>query len=88
MKHFSEKIISGLLRTKEKLDAGDVKNGLHWLNVHGVTVQSMSALQGGGPFLAAFAIALGASNYEIGLIATIASVGEFMHFPGYFCLRP
>ena len=34
--------------------------------------------------MSAFAVAIGASNYEIGLIATIAFVGQFMLLPGLF----
>jgi hypothetical protein len=60
---------------------------MRWLNTHGVTVQAMIAFQGGGPFLASFVLALGASNYEIGLITSIAFIGEFMQIPGLFLLK-
>lgn len=41
----------------------------------------MGALAG-GPFLAAFALAIGASNYEIGMLATIALLSQLMQLPG------
>lgn len=82
-----KKISSYLTHTDHSLTTEQSQRGMHWLNMHGVTVQSMLALQGGGPFLIAFVIALGASNYEIGLIASIAFVGEFMQVPGLFLLK-
>jgi len=80
-------ILSSLTHTDEKLTRQQVKGGMHWLNVHGVTAQSMIALQGGGPFLVSFVLALGASNYEIGLIASIAFLGEFMQIPGLYLVK-
>ncbi len=47
----------------------------------------MITLHGGGPFLAAFVLALGASNYKISLIASIAFIGEFMQIPGLYLVK-
>ena len=80
-------LLSFLSQTDDDLTEQQVQDGMYWLNIHGVTVQSMTALQGGGPFLAAFVLALGASNYEIGLIASIAFIGEFMQIPGLYMLK-
>ena len=80
-------ILSALTHTEDDLTRQQMKIGMRWLNIHGVTVQSMIALQGGGPFLASFVLALGASNYEIGLITSIAFIGEFMQVPGLFLLK-
>ena len=80
-------LLSFLSHTDDDLTEQQVQDGMYWLNIHGVTVQSMTALQGGGPFLAAFVLALGASNYEIGLIASIAFIGEFMQIPGLYMLK-
>lgn len=82
-----KKSLSSLAHTDTSLTQQQAQSGLRWLNIHGVTVQSMTALQGGGPFLAAFVIALGASNYEIGLITSIAFIGEFMQIPGLYMLK-
>lgn len=46
----------------------------------------MNTLQS-GPFLAAFALAMGATNYEIGLITTIAFFGQLMQVPGIFMVQ-
>jgi len=44
---------------------------------------AMGALQG-GPFLSAFALALGASNYEIGLLAAIGFLSQPMQLVGLY----
>ena len=80
-------ILSSLAQTDENLSQEQIQGGMHWLNIHGVTAQSMTALQGGGPFLIAFVLSLGASNYEIGLIAALAFIGEFMQIPGLYLLH-
>ena len=49
-----------LTQTDENLSQEQIQGGMHWLNIHGVTAQSMTALQGGGPFLIAFVLTLGA----------------------------
>ena len=46
----------------------------------------MGTLQG-GVFLSAFALAIGASNYEIGLIATVTFLSQLMQLPGLFVLK-
>jgi len=56
------------------------------LIVDGVCAMAMVTLQG-GPFLPAFAVALGASNYEIGLLATIAFASQFMQLAGLYLVR-
>ena len=76
-----------LTQTDENLSQEQIQGGMHWLNIHGVTAQSMTALQGGGPFLIAFVLTLGAWNYEIGLIAALAFIGEFMQIPGLYLLH-
>jgi MFS family permease len=49
--------------------------------MHGVAIMAMIALQG-GPFLPAFLLELGGSNYEIGLLTTIAFLSQAMQIPG------
>ncbi len=41
----------------------------------------MEALAG-GPFLVAFALAIGASHYDVGMLATIALLSQLMQLPG------
>jgi len=52
----------------------------------GAGVMAMVTLQG-GVFLTAFALALGASNYEIGLLTTIVFASQFMQIAGLGLLR-
>ncbi|MFC1852369.1 MFS transporter [candidate division CSSED10-310 bacterium] len=47
---------------------------------------SMIALQG-GPFLPAFVIALGGTNYHVGLLTTIALIGQVTQIPGLFLVN-
>ncbi|MBS3822064.1 MAG: hypothetical protein GVY16_08395 [Planctomycetes bacterium] len=74
-------LLSWVFRTKPSLDERDYRRAARGLVLDAVGSMSMVTLQG-GPFLAAFAIALGASNYEIGLLATIAFASQFMQIPG------
>ncbi|MFC1498250.1 MFS transporter [Verrucomicrobiota bacterium] len=48
-----------------------------------VCSMGMGALAG-GPFLVGFALAIGASNYEVGMLATIALLSQLMQLPGLF----
>lgn len=79
-------LLGGVLRRKEQLSPADLKRSRHGLMIDGVCSTSMVTLQG-GPFLAAFAIHLGAGNYEIGLLATIGFLSQFMQIPGMLMLR-
>ena len=79
-------VLNYAFRTKGELTDADVRSGIRSLTADGVCSMSMMTLQG-GPFLPAFAIALGASNYEIGLLATIAFLSQLMQLPGLFVMR-
>ncbi|HSR40706.1 MAG TPA: MFS transporter, partial [Longimicrobiales bacterium] len=54
--------------------------------VDGVLTQAMSSLVGGA-FLAAFALALGASNFQIGLLAAIPALGQLGQLPAVPLIR-
>ncbi len=75
-----------IFRTKPALDEKDFHRSERGLLVDAVGSMSMVTLQG-GPFLAAFAIALGASNYEVGLLATIAFGSQLMQLPGLMLVQ-
>ena len=51
------------------------------LTREGVCAMAMGSLAG-GPFLVAFALALGATNAQIGFLATIALLSQLMQIPG------
>lgn len=78
--------IKYLFRTQDELEETDIRSGIRSLTGDGICSMSMITLQG-GPFLPAFAIALGASNYEVGLLVTIAFVSQLMQLPGLYLAR-
>ncbi|MBN1547496.1 MAG: MFS transporter [Syntrophaceae bacterium] len=80
------KVASGLFKTKETLGESDYRKSVSMLTLDGVCSMGMGALQG-GVFLCAFALALGATNYEIGLIATIGFFAQFMQLPGLLLVK-
>ena len=86
MSNILSKFFSGLTHTQDTLNEQDVERGIKAFSRDGYCSISMATLQG-GPILSAFAVAIGASNYEIGLIATIAFVGQFMLLPGLFLVN-
>ena len=75
-----------LLETSTRLTEQDAQRGSRLLVVDGVFAMGMGALAG-GPFLAAFALAIGASNYEIGMLVTIALLSQVMQLPGLALTR-
>ena len=79
-------LLSSIFRTKPALSEEDRKRGIRWLMADGSCSMAMVTLQG-GPFLAGFAIALGASNYEVGLLATIAFGSQFMQLVGLYLFK-
>lgn len=78
--------LSRLLVTSEQLNEHDIRRGSRLLVVDGVCAMGMGSLAG-GPFLAAFALAIGASNYEIGMLVTIALLSQLMQLPGLALTR-
>ena len=77
MKH----MFTRLFDTKEQISEQDVRQGSRLLVADGICAMGMGALAG-GPFLAAFALAIGASNYEVGMLVTIALLSQLMQLPG------
>ncbi len=80
-----KQILRDAFTTKDALSEPDTRLGLRMVVVDGVCSTAMLTLQG-GVFLAAFALALGASNYEIGLLVTIAFLSQLMQLPGLWLL--
>lgn len=58
------------LQPKETLTESDVKSGLRALTLQGTTGMGFDAITTGG-FMAAYALALGASNSQIGILASL-----------------
>ena len=76
----------GVFETQEALSEEDVQRGLKMLMANAAFGMGAGALQG-GIFLSAFALAIGATNYEIGLLATVAFVSQFMQLPGLYLVQ-
>ncbi len=72
--------------SQEQLSDADVQRGLRMLTANGVCAMATGALQG-GIFLSAFALAIGASNYEIGMLASIGLISQLMQLPGLFLVQ-
>ena len=70
-----------LSQTQETLTDHDRSRAARLLIVDGVCVMGMMTLQG-GVFLPAFALLMGATNYEIGMLTTIALASQLMQLPG------
>lgn len=65
---------------------GELQKGLNYLVKDGVAAQSMVVLTSGA-FLIAFAIELGASNLQIGLLAAIGPLAQLLQIPGIYIVE-
>ncbi len=81
-----EKGLPYLFRVQPALSERDAFRGIRLLKLEGAAMISMLTLQG-GPFLVAFAVSLGATNYEVGLLVTIALLSQFMQIPGLYLVK-
>lgn len=86
MKWLSKDNILFFLKTRESLTELDTKRSISMVTADGVCSSGMGTLQG-GVFLSAFAIAIGASNYEIGLLTTFAFLSQLIQIPGLLLVR-
>jgi MFS family permease len=75
-----------LLHTRERLTERDLERATGLITADGICSMAMASLQG-GPFLTAFALGIGASNYEIGLLAAIGFLSQTVQLPALFLLR-
>jgi MFS family permease len=75
-----------LLGTQEQLSERDLARGTRLITVDGICSMAMASLQG-GPFLTAFALGIGASNYEIGLLAAIGFLSQAVQLPALVVVR-
>lgn len=75
-----------LLRTQDQITPAERPRAYRLFVLDAGLWSGMNALQS-GPFVAAFALAIGATNYEIGLIASMTFFGMMMQFPGIFLVQ-
>lgn len=71
---------------RERLSSEEVDRSLENLTLDGVCSQTMSVLAG-GPILIAFALALGADNAYIGVIAALPFLAQFMQIPAIYLVE-
>lgn len=60
--------------------------GLLWLVRNGIASQAMETLTI-GPFLVAYALALGASNLQIGILAAVPHLAQFAQLLGVYLVE-
>lgn len=68
------------LQPKLTLTAEDLRTGLRALTLQGTTMMGLDSITSGG-FLAAYALALGASNAEIGMLAALPFILQPLQIP-------
>ncbi|MFC1584560.1 MFS transporter [Fibrobacterota bacterium] len=86
MKRFTRDNLLFFLKTQDSLSEQDVQRSVRMVTADGIFSSGMGTLQG-GVFLSAFAISLGASNYEIGLIATFTFLSQLIQIPGLLIVK-
>jgi len=74
------------LSPDETVTRVDVQYGLGWLVRYGVCIQAMETLTIGA-FLVAYALHLGASNLQIGILAAIPHLAQFSQFLGIYLVE-
>lgn len=65
------------LQPQAVISESQLKAGLRWLTLEGMVSMGFSSIVGSG-FLAAFALALGANNLQIGLLAATPSITQLL----------
>jgi MFS family permease len=75
-----------ILKPKERLTAQEVDTGLKLILKEGLTTEAMTTLTG-GTFLVAFALLLGASNFQIGLLASLPTFTNIFQLTSIWLVR-
>ncbi len=74
------------METQDRLSEADARRAVRMVVLDGVCSMAMGTLQG-GPFLTAFAFAIGASNYDVGLLAAIGFSSQIVQIPALSLLQ-
>ncbi len=80
------RFIQRLLRTQADLSESESEQAIRWLIVDGACSLPMVMLQG-GPLLVAYAVALGGSTWQVGLITTIIHTSHLMQLVGLYLVK-
>ena len=68
------------LKPKPTISDRDVNSGLRWLNLEGLVSNALFSIIGSG-LLVAFALALGANNLQVGILAALPSLMQVVQLP-------
>lgn len=75
-----------ILRPSASLNEAQIHGGLKWLTVQGTVAMGLDAITSGG-FLAAYAIALGANNAQIGILAALPFLTQPLQLPAIILIE-
>ena len=78
--------VTQLFQSTEQISPDELNKGLKAVVYDGMCSQTMGVLTG-GVFLVAFALALGASNFHIGLLAAIPFLAQFLQLPAVYLVE-
>ncbi|MBL7209720.1 MAG: MFS transporter [Dehalococcoidia bacterium] len=78
--------IFSFLRPKPTISDEEIKTGLRWLTLEGTVSMGFSSITTSG-ILAAFALALGANNLQIGILAAIPFITQPLQIPAIFLVE-
>ena len=74
------------LRPKPTISDHDITSGLRWYTWEGTVSLGLFSITTSG-FLAAYALALGANNFQIGVLAAIPFIMQIMQFPAIWIVE-
>lgn len=75
-----------ILKPRERLTQEEVQKGLNTVLQEGLTTEAMTTLTG-GTFLVAFALLLGANNFQIGLLASLPTFTNIFQLTSVWLIR-
>jgi len=75
-----------MLQPRERLTQEEVQKGLNTVLQEGLTTEAMTTLTG-GTFLVAFALLLGANNFQIGLLASLPTFTNIFQLTSVWLIR-
>lgn len=75
-----------ILKPRERLTQEEVQKGLNTVLQEGLTTEAMTTLTG-GTFLVAFALLLGANNFQIGLLASLPTFTNIFQLISVWLIR-
>ncbi|MFC1931555.1 MFS transporter [Chloroflexota bacterium] len=74
------------LKPKPTISEQDIALGLHWFTLEGMTSLGLFSITTSG-FLAAFALALGANNLQIGILAALPFLMQILQLPSIWLVE-